>query len=252
MMFAHLDVPSGSRTLPESTTFFKAETQQIPMDMPEREFLAFDKFNDCFKCKVCGTTHFTVDAFEWHARGKRHAKNRLWKEFEDLEKDPTQARMGDPSLDVPEEVECRGSCWFKCSLCACQLYDPEAVRYHCLGRRHRDLLAKRRNNVRTSLSQESSLRPISSNASSNPNITPMIFHRNCDYTGDSTFKSVKSAICDLGQSRIVKLEDFLPPIQSMKNEVDHLTTIRSCRPVRQIPPPPKYDPRIVHRVPLCK
>ena len=95
-----------------------------------------------FECILCETQHPSVDCYIVHAKSRRHVNNKAWKEYEEMDMDPGKARMGDADLGLPPEIECRGSCWFKCTLCDCMLADSGSAAYHVVGRRHKQKLKR--------------------------------------------------------------------------------------------------------------
>lgn len=93
-----------------------------------------------YMCELCNTKHSTIECFTWHVQTKNHQKKVYWAEYDRLDNDPSTARMGATELGIPREIECRGTCWFKCSICDSPMYSIETVISHCRGRRHQSHL----------------------------------------------------------------------------------------------------------------
>ena len=111
-------------------------------DSPAHLDLKWDPRTEFYMCELCGTKHIDMFSFEVHAKGRKHLCNLDWREYEEADRNPSSARMGDSELGIPAEIECRGSLWYRCSLCDCQLGGPDSIRSHCEGKKHRSALKK--------------------------------------------------------------------------------------------------------------
>ena len=268
-MLAYRDKSTKVREFLDSSIFLKPEPLSIPLDVPDREFIEHDTATDTLKCSICDTTHYTVEAFVWHVEGKRHVRNRSWKVFNDLENDPNLARMGDSKLGVPAEIECRGTCWFKCSLCECQFWDVESVQQHCLGRRHKGLLAMRHQSVvtrsmhspmiiHTAAKIQAPMKPeFTETEIPLPKLPTRSISSHC-VPEDRCYSSVpaihKEQANENGTRTVVRacLASHPPPRHMPYTQAQFCADPEEQREIlnrsmtarnRQIPPPPNYDPR---------
>lgn len=116
--------------------FYQSMSKQPTRDIPGEEFLRENPETGYFDCTLCETSHGNIDCFVSHVLGKKHTSNAFWREYQLMDSDPTLARLGDAALGIPREIECRGTCWFKCGICDCVFYCAETVLDHCKGRRH--------------------------------------------------------------------------------------------------------------------
>jgi hypothetical protein len=269
-MLARVVEPTNARGCLDSSIFLKIGPPPIPADVPDRDFIVYDRATESLKCSICDTTHYDVDGFIWHTQGKRHIKNRGWKEFDDLDNDPSLARMGDPDRGVPPEIECRGVSWFKCSLCDCQLWEAETARQHCAGRRHRDLLVKHQRNIAARRIYNPIAIPVCSSqaqAHREEGLSVLKARTGLKTTGSDrppciydewnsssrrilAEPPVKQIQNDLGLQTKVFQPSYNPYFDETSSNVDKGelgNLLPSKHRLRLIPPPPNYDPRQAKR-----
>lgn len=111
------------------------------------EFIVYNQEAQVYECELCRTSHPNRAGCVAHTASRRHVNQKAWREYEDMDKDPTKARMGDASLGVPSEIECRGAYWYRCSVCECMLPDPATAISHADGRRHKQNLHQKYSGV---------------------------------------------------------------------------------------------------------
>jgi hypothetical protein len=257
----------NSRTLDTSvylTRSIKGSEFDI-LDESEKKYIVYEEQTEYFKCSVCSTLHGSVDQYMWHARSKRHLKAVSWKEYEDLENDPSLGRMGDPQRGVPQEFECRGTTWFKCHPCDMKFYDLASVISHRNTRRHLSATTKPSQYLpkptvpgpfrpihqtpkpvvleldrlipgRSVLKLNEETRPTQQFRSSCGN-GPSPMEMPCDPRPLAT-PSPKN-----NPHMIKPIEYSAKPDIFTASKINDLPTIGSASKYRFIPPPPSYDPR---------
>jgi hypothetical protein len=124
----------------DPSAYFSNTHTTTPQEVPEHKCLVFNPDSEYYKCILCDTSHASLSQFECHAAGRKHMKNLFWMEYDEMDKDDGCARMGDPDLGMPPEIECRGLCWFRCSVCETKFYDPQTALVHCESWRHKSRL----------------------------------------------------------------------------------------------------------------
>ena len=113
--------------------------------------IKWDTTSGFYICELCESHLYDTSYIETHIRSRKHQSNLGWRDYEEADRDPSRARMGDSDLGIPSEIECRGACWYRCSLCECPLGDPESIRAHCAGKRHQAALKKSNSSLSESL-----------------------------------------------------------------------------------------------------
>ena len=98
--------------------------------------IVMNSYSGEFACQTCNMTFTSRTDVEQHVESRKHRNKLFWNEFELADQDSSMTRMGDPSRGIPNEIECRGVCWFRCSLCNVKMWDIDTVVQHCEGRRH--------------------------------------------------------------------------------------------------------------------
>ena len=113
-----------------------SELMGIP-ELPSVPYkVEWDQRKGTFICLLCEREIGDKTYVDQHIKSKKHLSNIWWNQFEEADRNPGSATMGDPAIGIPKEIECRGSCWFKCSVCDVLMYNPDSVIQHCNGRRH--------------------------------------------------------------------------------------------------------------------
>ena len=92
-------------------------------------------------CVLCDKRFWSMECASDHLQSARHLyalKQVAWKEFVS---DPENSTMGNVHWGIPNEIECRGDSWFRCTVCECMLWCVDSILDHCKGRKHCEKLA---------------------------------------------------------------------------------------------------------------
>lgn len=242
---------SGGDKFPASLDaklFYQPADNQARTEVPGQEYLRENQGTGYFDCMLCETSHGNIDCFVNHVMGKRHTNNAFWREYQVMDSDPRFSRMGDNGLGIPEEIECRGTCWFKCSLCDCMFYCTETVLDHCKGRRHTGAM-KQHNRLRevplTGLVARSSINAARISLNKGRTSPPPPFYPTEMKKGNS--ESIMRTIYTLPYDSVKPLkssfcanDNFASCEEPVIYNEDHRPKLISRRIV---PPPPSYIPR---------
>ena len=227
------DRVSGASTVAESLSFVSS-----------RPDMRWDPITEYYVCELCGTKHTDEDQFDIHVLSRKHKGNLSWREYEEADSNPSMARMGDPELGIPTEIEVRGAHWFKCTLCECMIGDAETVRSHCLGKKHLSLL-----NRSQYISSHASPQPKIQKAP--PTVTmPTSFNSELSFKIYSEHKQLKEPkVCSLLSTGWASPDSPRPESDYDGLAMSPLAEVGSYKTKggRVIPPPPNYCPNTPSR-----
>ena len=98
--------------------------------------------NGYIVCTLCDKQFYSMEYAGDHIESKSHKAKLAKAQWVEFTSNPDNGVMGNPTLGVPPEIECRGDDWFSCRVCFGQtLWDTNSVQAHCRKPPHKAALA---------------------------------------------------------------------------------------------------------------